>query len=333
MTLSIIIPVYNGSGFIEQCFSSIDFDDSEIEVIVVNDGSKDNSKEILEAYREKYKFTLVNNENKGVSHSRNIGLDMASGDYILFLDIDDFVSSDFFKNKNEIFKPKTDMVIFDRASIPYACSTVELIEMKRKTGNSYNDVLNALLTSNIFNPCWGAAYKRDLIEEYEIRFDERMTIGEDSCFVIDYFKRVKTISFANHLFCINNVIPTSAMHNFRFDKRKIDFVETSRRKIQFALEKQVQADEIYSFVGWNYRALICDLCGQLSYRTAKESLFELWEDPFISNCFERLDHSGIEMAIISAQNTALCYTFFALKYKLRLLNRFYKILKNKIQRK
>ena len=333
MILSIIIPVYNGSRFIEQCFSSIDFNDPEIEVIVVNDGSKDNSKDILEAYREKFQFILVNNDNKGVSHSRNIGLDMASGNYILFLDIDDFVSRDFFDNKDKIFKEDADMVIFDRASIPYSCSTVELLEMKRMIGNSYNDVLNALLTSNILNPCWGFAFKREIIEKYRIRFDETMTIGEDSCFVIDYFKRIRTISFANHMFCINNVNTTSAMHNFIFEKRKLDFVETSRRKIQFALEKQAQTDKVYSYVGWNYRALICDLCGQLSYKTAKEKLFELWEDPFISNCFVQFDHAGIEMALIRTQNTVLCYTFFALKYKLRMLNRLLKVLKNKIQRK
>lgn len=333
MKFSIIIPVYNGERFIEQCFNSLNFEDPDIEVIVVNDGSTDKSKEILERYQNAHRFILVNKENKGVSHSRNVGIDMASGDYILFLDIDDFVSTDFFEKKQQTFMKTTDLVIFDRASIPYGCSTVEILELQKLVGVSKEEVLKTLLTSNIFNPCWGFAYKKELIEKYKIRFDETMTIGEDSCFVIDYIKYTTTVVFANYPFCINNVILTSAMHNFKFEKRKIDFVETSRRKIRLALEEKQVVDETFAFVGWNYRALICDMCGQSKYFSAKENLHQLWEDEFIKDCFNQLNKTGLEMKIISSQNTVLCYFYFLLKYKLRMINRYYKTLKNKIQRK
>ncbi len=333
MKFSIIIPVYNGERFIEQCFNSLNFEDPEIEVIVVNDGSTDKSKEILECYQTTHRFILVNKENKGVSHSRNVGINMASGDYILFLDIDDFVSSDFFEKKQQTFMKTPDLIIFDRASIPYGCSTVEILELQKLVGASKDNVLKALLTSNIFNPCWGFAYKKELIEKYKIRFDETMTIGEDSCFVIDYFKNVTTMLYANYPFCINNVILTSAMHNFNFEKRKVDFIKTSRRKIQLAFERKQGIDETFSFVGWNYRALICDMCGQSKYFSAKANLHQLWEDEFIKEYFNRKNKTGLEMKIISSQNTVLCYTYFFFKYKLRMINRYYKMVKNKIQRK
>ena len=87
--VSIIVPVYNGQDFINRCLNSlINQTYSNVEIIVINDGSTDNSLDLLKKYNDK--IILINKENSSVSDSRNLGLEKASGDYIMFCDIDDW---------------------------------------------------------------------------------------------------------------------------------------------------------------------------------------------------------------------------------------------------
>ncbi|MFU0826465.1 MAG: Glyco-trans-2-like domain-containing protein [Lachnoclostridium sp.] len=92
--VSIIVPVYNVEKYLRQCMESlVNQTLKEIEIIVVNDGSPDNSIKILEEYEKKYPdmVKVFTTENRGVSHARNYGLDHATGEYIMFVDSDDFV--------------------------------------------------------------------------------------------------------------------------------------------------------------------------------------------------------------------------------------------------
>ena len=89
--LSVIIPLYNCAPVIYRCLDSIDYDNAEI--IVVNDGSTDNGKELVEKYTENHPFVrLINKHNGGVSSARNIGIEQAKGRYIVFVDADDYLS-------------------------------------------------------------------------------------------------------------------------------------------------------------------------------------------------------------------------------------------------
>lgn len=91
--ISVIIPVYNVQKYLEECLESvINQSLKEIEIICINDGSTDNSKQILESYKKKYlQIKLIEQKNKGLSYSRNLGLKLSKGKYIYFLDSDDFL--------------------------------------------------------------------------------------------------------------------------------------------------------------------------------------------------------------------------------------------------
>ncbi|HFI0632442.1 TPA: glycosyltransferase family 2 protein [Streptococcus suis] len=95
--VSIIVPVYNASTTIEKCLLSIVNQSLDnLEVILVNDGSKDNSLEILERFEEKYQtIRMISKENEGAAIARNIGIKMARGEYILFVDSDDYIQPDY----------------------------------------------------------------------------------------------------------------------------------------------------------------------------------------------------------------------------------------------
>ncbi|WP_336876205.1 glycosyltransferase family 2 protein [Sphingobacterium multivorum] len=104
--LSVIIPVFNVEGYLSKCIDSVlNNNFSSIEIILVNDGSTDNSGDVCNAYAEKFDFIYAfHKENQGVSSSRNYGLDKAIGEWIYFMDSDDWISSDTFtilKEKSE----------------------------------------------------------------------------------------------------------------------------------------------------------------------------------------------------------------------------------------
>ena len=97
--ISIIIPVYNVSNYLDKCLESIcNQTYQNIEIITVNDGSKDDSLNILKKWKKKdSRITIIDKENGGLSDARNVGMDASSGDYIGFVDSDDYVDEDFYE--------------------------------------------------------------------------------------------------------------------------------------------------------------------------------------------------------------------------------------------
>lgn len=114
--VSIIIPVYNVEKYLKQCLNSaINQRLKEIEIIAVNDGSTDNSLNILREYENKFKnFIIINQENKGLSGARNSGLKVAKGEYVYFLDSDDYISEELCENcYKECKNNRLDIIMFD----------------------------------------------------------------------------------------------------------------------------------------------------------------------------------------------------------------------------
>ena len=106
--VSIIIPVYNVESYIEKCLDSIlqqEYDNKEI--IVINDGSTDKSEEVISKYFEKIKY--VKKENSGLSDTRNLGIDMATGKYIMFVDADDYIELDLLKKLRPYIEQDIDL--------------------------------------------------------------------------------------------------------------------------------------------------------------------------------------------------------------------------------
>lgn len=108
--ISVIIPVYNTEKYIDKCINSVLQQDLETEIIVANDGSTDNSKKIIEKYRDK--IIYLEKENGGLSDARNYGLKYATGEYVAFLDSDDFIEKDLFLRLEKYIDKKIDIIKF-----------------------------------------------------------------------------------------------------------------------------------------------------------------------------------------------------------------------------
>lgn len=194
-SLSIVIPVYNGEKFIENCIESIaKQDNGKIEVVMVNDGSKDNSAEICLSQTEKYPFIkYFEKENGGVSSARNFALDKITGEYVWFVDVDDEIEPNSIK---EIFKidSSIDLGLFNyRLVINESEKIVELYDRNKEINiiDKDNFFEEYVFRYKLANGPLNKIYKTEIIKNNNIRFNENLAIGEDFEFNLKYYKQAK----------------------------------------------------------------------------------------------------------------------------------------------
>jgi glycosyltransferase involved in cell wall biosynthesis len=206
--ISIIVPVYKAEKYLRKCIDSIvNQTHSFFELILVDDGSPDNSGKICDNYaKNDSRIKVIHIENSGVSIARNEGLKLASGEYVVFVDSDDYVKSDLVSNIiNEVNINNSDIIFF---GVCY--------EQYHKGGYIQNSiVLPGILYSNVSTETIeilfemfriglahaspGKVYKTSILQIYNIRFIERQQYGEDTCFFLDYCVRVKSVSSINKI--------------------------------------------------------------------------------------------------------------------------------------
>lgn len=188
--ISIIIPCYNSAGTIESTVESVlNQSYTNFELILVNDGSKDSTLEILVELQKKDKrIKIYNQENKGVSSARNMGIDKAEGDYICFVDSDDTIESTYInENLNEMISLNADLVIFGYRSIRNDKEVKELISQYKELKIITSDRYKVICKDNyLINPPFNKIYKSSILNDHTIRFPIDMRIGEDAVFNRSY---------------------------------------------------------------------------------------------------------------------------------------------------
>lgn len=169
---SVIIPVCNAEKTLSYCLESIlNQTYQNFEVILINDGSKDNSQKIIEKYKSKYprKFRIYTQKNHGVSITRNNGIKYASGDYLFFIDNDDYIEKDYIKTFVTAIKEQSvDMVI----------GGYERIDFENKKVIFKRDTIDDISTKYIQLAPWGRVYRKEALIKNNLKFLD-MNIGED----------------------------------------------------------------------------------------------------------------------------------------------------------
>lgn len=205
--VSIIVPVYNAEKTIKKCIDSILIQTyTNFELILINDGSKDSSLNILKKYENLDKSVIIISQNNaGVSTARNRGIKESKGEYILFVDSDDYIE----ENTLEILVKASEV----NNNLDLAIGGLSIV----KDNNAKH--LNAISEDKIFNnleflsknelfkfivgPC-GKLFKTEIIKNNNIKFDESLSLGEDTIFVLEYLKYTKDVKFiSENLYFIN----------------------------------------------------------------------------------------------------------------------------------
>ncbi|MBZ4035788.1 glycosyltransferase [Flavobacterium sp. 17A] len=203
--VSIVIPVYNAKDYLHDCLKSVlDQTLSDCEFIFINDGSTDNSFEIIELYQKKdNRIKLLNQVNKGISGARNAGIEIATGEYIGFLDNDDFLKKDFLENLYnnakqhdlDILISKTILGRDGKYIIKYSGFDVNTIFNQDFIQDQI--IPNLLKVEDLF-AVWNKIYKRTFINKNNIRFPESRVIEEDNIFNIQAFNKAERVLFIDY---------------------------------------------------------------------------------------------------------------------------------------
>ncbi|WP_432325340.1 glycosyltransferase [Yersinia enterocolitica] len=162
--LSLIIPVFNAEQYLDACLSSVFVQwDNTLEIIVINDGSTDNSANIIQKYSEKYDFVYISQENTGISVVRNMGLSVSTGEYITFLDADDIWCNEIYSSiKKIILENSPDGMVFNYSEVLDDKEHVfELIKVNKFTVDRLEHVKLKIAESEMFY-VWRCVFKKNI---------------------------------------------------------------------------------------------------------------------------------------------------------------------------
>lgn len=222
MKISIIVPVYNTELYLENCINSILNQTYEnLEIILVNDGSKDKSGLICDKYAKiDNRIIVIHKENGGVSSARNVGINLSTGDYIVFIDSDDWVECNMIKTLVKIIeKNDYDVIMFGAYIEDLEHQRVDEFRVKTEDYKDKNEIMSIipeLIREEKINSLWTKIYKASIIQEKNIRFNEELSIAEDGLFNYEIFKHIKSFCTINNLlyhYMIRNVISLTKRYN------------------------------------------------------------------------------------------------------------------------
>ena len=172
--ISVIVPIYNAEKYIARCLDSILMqEDSNIELILINDGSTDKSEEIVKTYLGKYKSSIkyMKKENSGVANTRNVGLEKATGDYIIFVDADDYIDKNLFKSLEPYMEQNIDIIKYKAIIETEEEEKIGQFEGPTFEVTTGEDAFSKLcFEDEMVDALWVYAYKRELFTKNKLKF-------------------------------------------------------------------------------------------------------------------------------------------------------------------
>lgn len=192
-TISVIVPVYNAEKYLDECIQSVlNQSFTDFELLLVDDGSTDNSGAICDYYAElDERIRVFHKTNGGVSSARNVGLDYATGEWIAFVDSDDYIADSYFSELIPL--EDVDLVV---SGVFFINESIQLTPPFKllKVGDDL-PFLDKQLCYTYFRTPWSKLFKKKIIQAQLLRFNTFLRIGEDTDFVLRYLYAVNTIQF------------------------------------------------------------------------------------------------------------------------------------------
>lgn len=201
--VTLIIPAYNTEKYISKCLESVlEQSYQEIEIIVLDDGSQDETNEICQKYEEvDNRIILISKNNTGVSDTRNVGIHNAKGKYIIFVDSDDYVAPNYV----EVLVREA-----ESENVQMACAEYFWVKEKKESVHesklfknekiiiSGNDAINMLHEKNAFQGyLWNKIFLKSIITSENILFDSKIKIWEDMLFCLKYLTKIEKVVYVN----------------------------------------------------------------------------------------------------------------------------------------
>ena len=250
--VSVIVPVYNVGKYLEECLNSIiNQTYKNIEIIIVNDGSTDNSLDIIEIFKNKdNRIKVINQENKGISEARNIGLKNAVGEFVLYVDSDDYLELNCIKEAvDKINDDSSEMVIFNYTRV-YDCDVEgksENVSLNLNTEKVYEgkDIAIMLLKNLSQGYVWNKLFRKKNLIENKFEFEKGRTI-EDIYPIFKELINCKKVSYINKYNYNYRQRSNSAVHTFN-KKAKDDYVHAIDTVSKYAKQNNIEERTIEGY--------------------------------------------------------------------------------------
>ena len=207
--ISIIVPIYNVENYVNKCIESIiNQTHKNIEIILVDDGSPDNCASICDQYaKEDSRVNVVHQENKGLIEARKSGLRAATGDYVCFVDGDDWIEEDMYEHiASQIEKYSPDCVITqfyysypDKEEKSSYCFDKEFYSREELENEVFPIMLfnGSYYSFGVYPNCWTKVFKRELLEKHLYSVDSRIRMGEDIAFTYPCLMECQSVAFVD----------------------------------------------------------------------------------------------------------------------------------------
>ena len=218
--ISVIVPIYKSEKYLRHCVDSILAQNyTDFELLLIDDGSPDNSGAICDEYAIKdSRVRVFHKGNGGVSSARNLGLDNALGEYVTFCDADDYVSSDWLSAYGDAMEESIDFIAQGFYKMVGSNTKMTILSFFRgDTINDRREMVRYLVTSSCFGYVWVKAFRRELIEKFNIRFDEKSSFTEDAQFIatfLEYASSMQIVDKVNYYYMAPEELKTYSGDNY-----------------------------------------------------------------------------------------------------------------------
>lgn len=231
--ISVVIPVYNAEDTIGNILEKlIDQEYRNIEIIVVNDGSKDDSWKILKVFSKKDKRVIaIDQKNAGASTARNIGINKSTGEFITFVDSDDDISDKLISELAKHIKDNSDFIMCGMSMNDKDIVAPDVFIENKKLITQY--VLKSLLTKNLLYGPYCKLFRRSIIVGNNVQFPAEVRYGEDTIFVLNYLRHVRNITNVRQVL-------------YSYNLQQSGLASTNNTNIAF---RRARADALKRFLG------------------------------------------------------------------------------------
>ena len=292
--ISIIVPIYNCELYLERCIESIvgqTYDN--IEVLLIDDGSTDSSGKICDIFAKKdSRIKVYHKKNGGVSSARNFGIEKSTGDWISFVDSDDWVEKDFcYKMIDKLLDSEYNLAIC-------AYKRVYDSKVEFQNLNKFNDCFNSSeFLNNVLNVqtgfgfCHMKIYKRSLIDK--IRFNEKLKVGEDALFNSNVSKKVNGI-FVNE--CLYNYYFNSSSLVRKYDINYVNKYNDAVAEMKKYIET-IKKDDflVYNYIVYHLMLIAVNYCFHPNCKKKYASLKNVIKIKIFNESIYKSNYNGLSI--------------------------------------
>ena len=254
--ISVIVPVYKAEKYLPRCIDSILSQEfTNFEVLLIDDGSPDGSGKLCDEYAARdSRIRVFHKENGGVSSARNLGLDNARGEWVMFADADDWLDKETFKICLKADHKEFDIIRFGYNSV--FDENGDITNKRLPDVATLQEYLRLVIERKTTMAVWGAMYKRSIFKLNKIYFDTTIRMGEDWVVLVNVILHSKNINFISQpLYQYNRYNEESCVNNFSFGKQLemvkayaliADIVENNGLTLDFSKSLQISYQTILS---------------------------------------------------------------------------------------